>query len=81
MKKVTMETEKAFMDGFKEAENVYKPILEQERMNLRDQFAMAALQGWLSTYDADSMFPTRLNDLATDMYMMADAMLEARKQK
>jgi len=52
------------------------PISMTETLTLRDQFAMAALTGMLSDPHGDSY-----QKLPTKAYVLADAMLEARKEK
>jgi hypothetical protein len=52
------------------------PISMAETLTLRDQFAMAALIG-LMTSEPDA----NLNIKAKHCYMAADAMIEARKEK
>jgi hypothetical protein len=52
------------------------PISMSETLTLRDQFAMAALTGLLASCKS-----ARANLYADDAYKMADAMLEARKEK
>ena len=48
-----------------------------DRKTLRDEFAMAALSGWIASYGPDhKVYPTGCAEFA---YMMADAMLEVRK--
>ena len=47
------------------------------RKTLRDEFAMAALTGWLASFGPDQLAnPTPVAEFA---YRMADVMLEARK--
>ena len=52
---------------------------------LRDEFAMAALQGWLSSFGPGASLPAdtpRLAKIIADYsYAMADAMLKARAEK
>ena len=52
-------------------------------ITLRDYFAAAALQGWLSTYsDADHPADHGACDaVARDAFAMADAMLAARERR
>lgn len=53
--------------------------LNAERPTLRDRFAMAAMQGLISsTAPGESYF---YDPLAGEAYAIADAMLEARKPK
>lgn len=50
-------------------------------MTLRDYFAAKALQGWLASYPADAVHPVAAGNtaqVAQMVYIMADAMLEAR---
>ena len=48
-----------------------------DRKTLRDEFAMAALSGWIASYGPDqSADPTYCAEFA---YKVADAMLEVRK--
>lgn len=54
-------------------------------MTLRDYFAAAALQGWLSTYDGHASHPVESNQgyedkIAEYSYKQADAMLKAREK-
>jgi hypothetical protein len=57
-------------------------------MALRDYFAAAALQGWLTTYGEDTPHPgldetngkAYMKSLAQCSYEMANAMLAARKE-
>jgi hypothetical protein len=55
---------------------VTTPISMTETLTLRDQFAMAAMTGMLSDPHGDSY-----QKLPTKAYVLADAMLEARKEK
>lgn len=55
---------------------VTHPISMAETLTLRDQFAMAALTGVMNKTGS---FNYKI--LAFDAYMVADAMLEARKEK
>jgi len=55
-------------------------------LSVRDYFAAAALQGWLSSYGPESSHPAdigehQLNQVAVQAYDMADAMLAARDKK
>jgi len=50
----------------------------QKGMTLRDYFAAQALTGICSTLN--SGFTIRWGEIATDAYIAADAMLEAREQ-
>jgi len=47
-----------------------------ETVSMRDQFAMAALTGLLASCKTDC-----IDTYVRDAYQMADAMLEARKEK
>lgn len=47
---------------------------------LRDEFAMAALQGYLHAYPDTVEYSESSKEMATKFYRMADAMLEARAQ-
>jgi len=50
-------------------------------MSLRDWFAGKALQGWLASYAPETAHPAKrdtADDVATEAYAMADAMLRAR---
>ncbi len=48
-------------------------------MNMRDYFAGKALQGWMASMLHDYE-PTEFSgSIARDCYVMADAMMEARK--
>ena len=51
-------------------------------MNLRDYFAIKALQGWLASYGPDAAHPalneTHTDRLAEHSYTLADAMIKAR---
>jgi len=51
-------------------------------MTLRDYFATAAMQGWLSSYGPNQFHPCAttgaIDFIARDSYAMADAMLLAR---
>lgn len=51
---------------------------EQSEKTLRDEFAMAAIQGLLS--DNDVSFETN-KEIATACYALADAMMKARDEK
>jgi len=53
------------------------PISMTETLTLRDQFAMAALPALISRHRADVGW----NEVAPLSYRVADAMLEARKEK
>lgn len=60
------------------AENI---IVDSQGMTLRDYFATAAMQGWLSGY-VDQPHPASTGsafDVAVKAYVMADAMLRARE--
>lgn len=50
---------------------------------LRDEFAMASLQGWLSSFGPEHSFPVgdATRKIAEQCYLMADAMCEAREKK
>lgn len=52
---------------------------------LRDQLAIAALQGWLASYGPEHNHPgtssETCRDLANLTYKLADAMLQARTQE
>lgn len=54
-------------------------------MSLRDYFAAKAMQGWLATYGDESTHPCSNGQMGTviavNSYRLADAMLEARKEK
>jgi len=50
----------------------------QKINDLRDNMAMAALQGMLANADTDEFGPISADFRATQSYMYADAMLEAR---
>lgn len=52
------------------------PAPDQAGMNLRDYFAAKALQGFCSRSESDKWTP---DEMATDSYALADAMLKARK--
>jgi hypothetical protein len=54
------------------------PTHREEGMELRDYFAAKAMQGLLSTVKDEEW---QYDEVATMAYNMADAMLEARKQK
>jgi hypothetical protein len=58
------------------APNVY--VRAEETTSLRDQFAMAAMSGIISTAFGEGATEKALTDLA---YRLADAMMEARKPK
>ena len=53
-------------------------------MNDRDYFAAAAMQGWLSSWPATEPHPADFNLnvtlIAQQSYVIADAMLEARRK-
>lgn len=53
-------------------------------MNDRDYFAAAAMQGWLSSWPATGRHPADFNLnvtlIAQQSYVMADAMIEARRK-
>jgi len=51
---------------------------EQTEKTLRDEFAMAALQGLLATLQPHSVM--RFDEETAAAYRFADAMMEARKQ-
>lgn len=51
---------------------------ERPKLSIRDQFAMAAMQGQLSAIDRDEDW--NVFDVSAIAYDMADAMLEARKK-
>lgn len=57
--------------------------MTKEENNLRDDFAMAAMQGYISGHTAhyghDNDWPT--NALAAEAYKMADAMMKARNMR
>ena len=56
------------------------PDWTKDGMTLRDYFAAKAMQAFCSTLvDASSNSPPYWNVLATDAYVMADAMLKARE--
>jgi len=61
-------------DGYQRL--VTTPIPMTETLTLRDQFAMAALTGLLASCKTDC-----IDTYVRDAYRMADAMLEARKEK
>ena len=64
----------------KETKEFWIDYAKDKERTLRDQFAMAALTGWLSSYDKDAGFPTGyVGGIAESCYMMADAMLKARE--
>lgn len=52
---------------------------EEYRMQLRDQFAMAALTGYLASHD-NTVLRLVAMDVAKDAYRYADAMLKARNK-
>lgn len=60
-------------------------ILVDAGMSLRDYFAGLAMQGWLASYGADQIHPSKtplhLEAVASEAYAMADAMLRAREAK
>jgi hypothetical protein len=63
--------------------NKQAQYLEREnrklRRTLRDEFAQAALTGYLASFEPTGE-PTEFSQsIARDCYVMADAMLEARK--
>ena len=58
-----------------EIENVYLKSELQERPTLRDQFAMAALTGYVSNHD--EFF---VDDVVKSCYIIADVMLAARDE-
>ncbi|MDD5370835.1 MAG: hypothetical protein PHQ40_17270 [Anaerolineaceae bacterium] len=53
-----------------------------ESISLRDQFAMAAMQGWLAAHNSSSQHPAAQSQkaelIAYLSYVMADAMLAER---
>lgn len=56
--------------------------LASAKINLRDQFAMSALQGLLANpFDVDELTGDAIKHFAGMSYEYADAMLEARKDK
>lgn len=48
-------------------------------LSLRDQLAMAALQGYLASASADFEPAEYASRIASDAYLLADAMLKARE--
>ena len=73
-------TDWSVSDRIKEIVNLY----DQRQPDLRDQFAMAALpsvyKDCVATCENIGSFPEKWRDgIAEDVYLMADAMLEARK--
>jgi ribosomal protein L13 len=61
----------------KQMTNEEQPITKESARSLRDDIATAALQGMIAAKRDGAMSYERL---AVYAYMMADAMLEARKQ-
>jgi len=55
-----------------------KPTPDQDQMMLRDQFAMAAMQAMLQGSIIGSV---KIEGVAEKSYMVADALMEARKPK
>ena len=71
------EMQEMYDQGWSKAEEYFRP-------RLRDQFAMAALpsvyKDCVATCENIGSFPEKWRDgIAEDVYLMADAMLEARK--
>jgi len=65
------------MEWFDIKDGVREGLLESELFpSLRDQFAMAALQGMATDYSHSEM-----TWIAIECYKIADAMLEERKKK
>ena len=56
-----------------------KEIKEAQGMTLRNYFAAAALQGFLANSSNEFVMLPHVN-LASEAYMVADAMLTARKE-
>lgn len=56
-----------------------KEIKEAQGMTLRDYFAAAALQGFLANSSNEFVMLRHVN-LASEAYMVADAMLAKRKE-
>lgn len=56
-------------------------MVQDVGMTLRDYFAAKILQGWISTYGVESSFPIGDSQraIAEQSYLMADAMLKARR--
>jgi len=55
-----------------------KVTLKSDRTTLRDQFAMAALQGLISATSADTVFNAKGDSVLA--YEYADEMMEARDE-
>lgn len=53
--------------------------LRAARQALRDQFAMAALTGYLASFEPMGEPSEYASSIAKDCYQLADAMMEARK--
>lgn len=53
--------------------------LAAARETLRDQFAMAALTGYLASFEPMDEPSEYASSIAIDCYRLADAMMEARK--
>jgi hypothetical protein len=52
--------------------------INQKTLTIRDQFAIAALQGFMANKNRPTQFNP--NDDADYIYKIADAMMEARKE-
>lgn len=65
----------AFPRPYSYAEDVDEVHVAQKGMSLRDYFAAKAMQGLVSVVDGEGW----IENSVTAAYMIADAMLEARK--
>ena len=68
-------------EELRESNAEQRAALQDARITLRDQFAMAALQALLSTCDVSRQgYNTELNRRSAQAYLMADAMLAERSK-
>lgn len=68
--------------AFPTEESNYEKVWSSPGMTLRDYMAAKAMQGWLSSFGADSFHPVEAGTqdaVANISYQMADAMLKARE--
>ena len=64
-----------------ETENIIRDYINENRITLRDQFAMRALEGFIIRESRESEdIPLDIEDIARLSYLFADEMLEARKK-
>jgi hypothetical protein len=62
-------------------ENIDIFQLKAKEKTLRDEFAMAAVTGLTTATDPDGKWFFDAKDVATEAYLIADAMLKAREVK